>query len=69
MRIWLPILGAGVLLAAAGMIVSATRAQTPAAVTPAAGRLQDFKLTRIDGKPLPATATKGKVVLLVNTAS
>jgi glutathione peroxidase len=69
MRIWLPILGAGVLLAAAGMVVSATRAQTPAAVTPAARSLQDFKLTRIDGKPLPPVATKGKVVLLVNTAS
>jgi glutathione peroxidase len=69
MRIWLPILGAGVLLAAAGMVVSAVNAQSPAAPAPAARNLQDFKLTRIDGRPLPATATKGKVVLLVNTAS
>jgi glutathione peroxidase len=69
MRIWLPILGAGVLLAAAGMVVSAVNAQSPAAPVPAARNLQDFKLTRIDGKPLPPAATKGKVVLLVNTAS
>ncbi|RYY42512.1 MAG: redoxin domain-containing protein [Sphingomonadales bacterium] len=29
----------------------------------------DFKLTAIDGAPLPLSAYKGKVVLLVNTAS
>ncbi len=69
MRIWLPILGAGVLLAGAGMIVSAVNAQSAAAPAPAARALQDFQLTRIDGRPLPATATRGKVVLLVNTAS
>ncbi|MGL6043521.1 MAG: glutathione peroxidase [Sandaracinobacteroides sp.] len=76
MRIWLPILGAAAALAAAGMIVSATRAQTvkqtvktaPAPVS-AAGSAHDFTLTRIDGKPLPLGAYKGKVVLLVNTAS
>ncbi|MCG2841684.1 glutathione peroxidase [Sandaracinobacter sp. RS1-74] len=73
MRIWFSILGAGVLLAAGGMVVSATKAQTakaPAAQPPAtAGSAHDFTLTRIDGKPLPLDAYKGKVVLLVNTAS
>ena len=70
MRIWFSILGAGVLLAAGGMIVSASNAQTaskaPAAATQSA---YDFKLTRIDGKPMPLSAYKGQVVLLVNTAS
>lgn len=73
MRIWFSILGAGVLLAAGGMVVSATKAQTakaPVAQPPAtAGSAHDFTLTRIDGKPLPLDAYKGKVVLLVNTAS
>ena len=70
MRIWFTILGAGVLLAAGGMIVSASNAQTPAApAAPAAKSAYDFKLTRIDGKPMPMSAYKGKVVLLVNTAS
>jgi glutathione peroxidase len=68
MRIWFSILSAGVLLAAAGMILSA-RAQTPASVAPAASRAHDFQLTRLDGKPLPLSAYKGKVILLVNTAS
>ena len=70
MRIWLPILGAGVLLAAGGMVVSATRAQTPATPPmPVVKSAHDFTLTRIDGKPMPMSAYKGKVVLLVNTAS
>ena len=74
MRIWLPILGAGVLLSAGGMVFSATRAQTPpppvsAPAVPAAKSAYDFTLTRIDGKPLPLSAYKGQVVLLVNTAS
>jgi glutathione peroxidase len=71
MRIWLPILGMAALLAAGGMIVSATRAQTPAkpAAAPQARSAHDFTLTRIDGRPMPMAAYKGKVVLLVNTAS
>lgn len=70
MRIWFTILGAGVLLAAGGMLVSASNAQTAsAAPAPAAKSAYDFKLTRIDGKPMPMSAYKGKVVLLVNTAS
>lgn len=77
MRIWFSILGAGVLLAAGGMIVSASNAQTVAAPAPSpapaakpvAKSAHDFTLTRIDGKPLPLADYKGKVVLLVNTAS
>lgn len=69
MRIWFSILGAATLLAAAGMIVSATKA-APAAKAPASAKsAYDFTLTRIDGKPMPMAAYKGKVVLLVNTAS
>jgi glutathione peroxidase len=34
-----------------------------------AATLQDFTLVGIDGKPLPFSQFKGKVVLLVNTAS
>jgi len=73
MRIWFGILGAATLLAAGGMVVSATRAQTapPATqtATQTAKSAHDFTLTRIDGKPLPMKAYRGKVVLLVNTAS
>ena len=79
MRIWFSILGAGVLLAAGGMIVSASNAQTGNAQTAApkpavsaatpAKSAYDFTLTRIDGKPMPLSTYKGKVVLLVNTAS
>ena len=78
MRIWFTILGAGVLLAAGGMIVSASNAQTaPAGKAKTAGdapvaaakSAYDFKLTRIDGKQMPLSAYKGQVVLLVNTAS
>lgn len=84
MRIWFPILGAGVLLAGAGMIVTATRAQPAAAggaassspattakatKTAAAATAWGFDLTAIDGKPMPMSHYRGKVVLLVNTAS
>ncbi len=68
MRIWFSILGAGVLLAAAGMVVSATRA-APAVAAAQPASAHDFTLKRLDGKPLPMSAYKGKVVLLVNTAS
>ncbi|TPE59262.1 glutathione peroxidase [Sandaracinobacter neustonicus] len=56
------------------MVFSATRAQTPPPPAPkpsapAAKSAYDFTLTRIDGKPLPLSAYKGQVVLLVNTAS
>ncbi len=73
MRIWFGILGAATMLAAGGMIVTASRAQTAPQVQPAAVKsaksAHDFTLTRIDGKPLPLKAYRGKVVLLVNTAS
>lgn len=84
MRIFFTILGAGVALAAGGMIVSASnaglletaapaRAATAApTVTPAAAQAPnafDFQLTAIDGKPMPMQAYRGQVVLLVNTAS
>lgn len=70
MRIWLPILGAATLLAATGMIVSA-RAHSAAQPAPAvtAKSAHDFTLTRIDGRPMPLSAYRGKVILLVNTAS
>ncbi|MBS3961685.1 MAG: glutathione peroxidase [Sandarakinorhabdus sp.] len=73
MRIWFGILGAATMLAAGGMVVSATRAQTAPQTNPAtawtAVTAHDFTLTRIDGRPLPMQAYRGKVVLLVNTAS
>jgi glutathione peroxidase len=40
----------------------------PAAADPA-GSAYDFKFTAIEGEPLPLSQYKGKVVLLVNTAS
>ncbi len=42
---------------------------TPPLQGAAAKRAYDFNLTRIDGEPLPLAAYRGKVVLLVNTAS
>lgn len=69
MKIWFPILGAGVLFAAAGMVVSASKAADARAAAVAGKSAHDFNMTRIDGKPLPLSAYKGKVVLLVNTAS
>lgn len=34
-----------------------------------AASVHDFDLATIDGKPLPLSAYKGRVLLLVNTAS
>lgn len=77
MRIWLPILVGATLLAAGGMVFSATNAQvarnkaapTPSPAPAAARSFHDFTLTSIDGKPMPLSAWRGQVVLLVNTAS
>ncbi len=79
MRIWFSIFGAALALAAGGMVISATHAQAPAKQAPAkqapamkakaAQNLYDFNLTALDGKPMPFSAYRGKVVLLVNTAS
>lgn len=80
MRFWFAILSAATLLAGGGMLVSATRAHTSAADTVAADASAtdsalaeksawDFNLKTIDGKPLAMEQFRGKVVLLVNTAS
>ncbi len=78
MRIWFPILGAALMLAGGGMIISATsahqaRAQQAKAPAPAPAErarvAHDFTLTRIDGRPMPLSAFRGQVILLVNTAS
>jgi glutathione peroxidase len=72
MRIWFYILAAGTMLAGAGMVMTASKAQAPAeASRPAAqpGNAHQFTLTRIDGRPMPMSQFRGKVVLLVNTAS
>ncbi len=39
------------------------------AAAPAANSAYQFKMTRIDGKPMPLAQYKGKVMLVVNTAS
>ncbi len=71
MRFWFYILGAATVLAGAGMVMSASKAQTARAVanTPRAADAYQFDMTRIDGKPLPFSQFRGKVVLVVNTAS
>ncbi len=71
MKTWM-IAAAGVaVLAAAGSVAYAKFAVPP--TPPLAGAtshsLYDFSLTRIDGEPMPLSAYRGKVVLLVNTAS
>lgn len=71
MRFWFYILGSATLLAAAGMVVSATKAQgtKPGAAAPTVRSAHDFRMTRIDGRPLPLDQFQGKVMLVVNTAS
>lgn len=43
--------------------------RTAVAVSTPSGSLYDFTVTDIDGKPVALSAYKGKVVLIVNTAS
>lgn len=72
-------MGRNILLAAAGLIgiatvVYAARPEIPATPPMAAAQAAklsatDFRLTAIDGAPLPMTKFKGQVVMLVNTAS
>lgn len=50
------------LFAAAALAVAA-------AAAPAPNSAYDFTMTTIDGQPMPLSAYKGKVVLVVNTAS
>jgi glutathione peroxidase len=50
----------------AAMVAAAAPA---AAQAPKATSAHDFSMTRIDGKPLPLSQFKGKVILVVNTAS
>jgi len=69
MRIWFYIFAAATMLAGAGMVMTASKAQQPAARPAPAGSAHQFTLTRIDGRPLPLSQFRGKVVLLVNTAS
>lgn len=71
MRSWFYVLGFATLFAGAGMVVSASRAQ-PAGGDPGAATAQTayaFRLTSIDGKPMPLSAYRGTVMLVVNTAS
>lgn len=70
MRFWLYILSAATVCAGAGMVVSASNAQSARAVVPKApGSAHQFQMTAIDGKPLNLAQYKGKVMLVVNTAS
>ena len=59
------------LIAAITALVPASMTMKPAIAqdAPGAKSLYDFTLTAIDGAPMPLSAYKGQVVLLVNTAS
>ncbi len=52
---------------AAGLLTAGTLAAPPAAL--AAGSAWDHTFQSIDGKPMPLSAFRGKVLLVVNTAS
>ncbi len=52
--------------AAATLAAAASAAEAPA---PLAASAYDFTMTTIDGKPMPFAQYKGKVLLVVNTAS
>lgn len=63
-RTWL---GRTVFAAAAFLMTTITNAQGP--VRPGDGSLYDLQTTTLDGKPAPLSTYKGKVTLVVNTAS
>ncbi len=69
MRAWILAL-AGV-AAIGSLAVFALSGQSPAEAqsAPKANTAYDFTMTRIDGKPMPFQQYKGKVLLVVNTAS
>lgn len=77
MRFWLYILGAATVFAGAGMVVSATKAQSAnktqsRAAAPAEASVGDayqFRMKAIDGKPLDWAQFRRQVMLVVNTAS
>lgn len=71
MRLWFYVLSIATLFAGTGMLVSATRAQTGNVELPAPKETSafQFRLTSIDGKPMPLSQYRGKVLLVVNTAS
>lgn len=64
--------GAAALVVAVGGAIGAAKfipAPTPPLANAAKLSAWNFKLTAIDGEPMPMTKFKGKVVLLVNSAS
>ena len=52
-----------------GFVAPEVGAQEPDKVKKAAQNAYDFSFTAINGDPLPLSSMKGKVVLVVNTAS
>ncbi|WP_448586077.1 glutathione peroxidase [Thermaurantiacus sp.] len=72
MKTWAVILGGTALLAGAAMVLTASNpldAEAVAQPAPAAASAYDFTMTAIDGKPMPFAQYRGKVLLVVNTAS
>jgi glutathione peroxidase len=71
MRHWAFLLGGMAIVAGAALMMTAGGGsmESEAIAAPAGTSAFDFTLTRIDGKPLPLSAYRGKVILLVNTAS
>jgi glutathione peroxidase len=73
MRFWAFVLAGTALLAGAGMMVTASGWQVTSGANaqpaPKASSAYEFTMTRIDGKPMPFSAYKGDVLLVVNTAS
>lgn len=57
------------MLKSVALVAAALIAAPVAAAAPAAETLYQFSMKTIDGKPMPMAQYKGKVVLLVNTAS
>ena len=66
MRAWIMALAGA---AAIGTLAISGLVPASPAVAQAAPTAYDFAMTRIDGKPLPLKQYKGKVMLVVNTAS
>ncbi|MFA7439493.1 MAG: glutathione peroxidase [Sphingomonadaceae bacterium] len=72
MRFWFYILGFATLFAGAGMLFSATSGRSVAKeanIAPRPATAWEFRLTSIDGKPMPLDEYRGRVLLVVNTAS
>jgi len=69
MRTWILALAGAAAIGGIALFAISGQAPAEAQAAPKAGSAYDFTMKRIDGKPMPFNQYKGKVLLVVNTAS